>query len=241
MSAVPRQAVVLAAGLGTRLRPITDTIPKPLVRVGGKPMLDWVLDALEEVGVEKVFLNVHHLADQIESHVAKRNSPDITISDERRELLDSGGGVEKILPLMNPAPFFLLNSDTFWLDDEEPNLSRLASTWDDRTMDMLLMLAKPEQATGHGAKTDFLREPAGRLARSPNRESGYIYAGAAIIHPRIFERSARGRHSLNVEFDAAIAKGRLFGWLMHGKWLTVGTPDAIESAETVIRQFRMSA
>ena len=235
---MPQTAMVLAAGLGKRMRPITDTIPKPMVPVAGKPLLDWGLDHLAEAGVRTAVVNVHYLADQIEAHLSTRNGLAFHISDEREALLESGGGIVKALPLLGSEPFFLINSDTFWLDEGEANLVRLARTFDATSMDILLMLAAHGQATGHGDKSDFTIGPYGRLARFAEAAgTGYIYAGAAILHPRIFNGAEPDAHSLNREFNAAIAAGRLFGMPMHGRWITVGTPDAIAPAEAVVGAF----
>jgi N-acetyl-alpha-D-muramate 1-phosphate uridylyltransferase len=235
---LPHTAMVLAAGLGKRMRPITDTIPKPLVRVAGKPLIDWGLDHLVDAGVQNAVVNVHYLADQIEAHLAGRNGMAFQVSDEREALLESGGGIIKALPLLGADPFFLINSDTFWLDEGEANLVRLAKTFDIERMDILLMLAAHEQATGHGAKSDFIIAPGGRLARyTDGGGAGYIYAGAAILHPRIFAGVDDDAHSLNREFNTAIDAGRLYGMPMRGQWITVGTPDAIEPAEAIVAAF----
>lgn len=238
MSAAPKTAMVLAAGLGTRMRPITDTIPKPLVTVAGRTLLDWGLDSLARSGVTRAVVNVHYLPDQIAAHTVDRVLPKVTISDERDRLLDSAGGIVKALPLLGKEPFLLLNADTFWIDRETPDLDRLALAWDDRRMDILLMLADPAHATGHTGGTDFLLGPDGRLARAKGDPSGLIYAGAAILHPRLFAGAAVEPASLNRYFDAAIAAGRLLGMRMHGHWITVGTPDAIPLAEQAIARLR---
>lgn len=235
---LPRTAMVLAAGLGKRMRPITDTMPKPLVKVAGKPLLDWGLDHLADAGVRNAVVNVHYLADQIEAHLAGRNGIGFQVSDERGALLESGGGIIKALPLLGTDPFFLINSDTFWLDEGETNLVRLAKTFDAKRMDILLMLAAHEQATGHGDKSDFTIAPDGRLARYADGDgTGYIYAGAAILDPRIFAGAEADAHSLNREFNMAIEAGRLYGMPMRGHWITVGTPDAIEPAEAIVAAF----
>ena len=226
--------MVLAAGLGKRMRPITDTMPKPLVEIAGKTLLDWGLDSLEAAGVERAIVNVHYLPDQIVAHVAGRKAPKIFISDEREALLDSAGGIVKALPLLGREPFFVLNADTFWVDDDAPNLSGLALAWDAARMDILLMLAEMGKATGHSGRSDFLLGADGRLTRSLGDPAGLIYAGAAIIHPRIFAGAKAEPHSLNRYFDLTAAEGRLFGWVMHGSWITVGTPDAIPAAEAAV-------
>jgi len=228
------KAMVLAAGLGTRMRPITDTIPKPLVEVAGRTLLDRALDALDGAGIGTAVVNVHHLGDQITAHCAARSHPRITISDERDRLLDSAGGVVKALPLLGSAPFVLLNADTFWIDVGRSNLAALASAWDASRMDMLLMLVPVACTTGHGTKTDFLIDAEGRLARAKGDPAGLVYAGAAIIDPAIFEGAKVEPHSLNLYFDRAIDAGRLCGHAMDGHWITVGTPGAIIEAEAAI-------
>ena len=234
MSETPRTAMVLAAGLGKRMRPITDTMPKPLVKIAGKSLIDWGLDALSEAGVKSAVVNVHYLPDQLVSHVSGRAKPAIEISDERDALLDSGGGILRALPKLGSSPFFVLNADTFWIDGEDSSLRRLALAWNDTEMDILLMLARLDQATGHSGGTDFLLASDGRLARAKGDPQGLIYAGAAIVHPRIFADAPTGAHSLNVEFDRALAAGRLYGMVLDGDWITVGTPDAIAPAEAAV-------
>ena len=230
----PKTAMVLAAGLGKRMRPITDTMPKPLVKIAGKTLLDWGLDSLEAAGISKAVVNVHYLPEQIVAHVAGRKAPRIVISDEREALLESAGGIVKALPLLGSEPFYIINADTFWIDSGEPSLERLALAWDAARMDILLMLTDLDSATGHCVGTDFLVGPDGALTRSKGDPTGLIYAGAAIIHPRIFKDAPIGSHSLNVYFDKAIAARRLFGMKMHGRWITVGTPDAIPAAEAAV-------
>jgi len=230
----PTTAMVLAAGLGKRMRPITDTMPKPLVKIAGKTLLDWGLDSLEAAGISKAVVNVHHLPEQIVAHVAGRKAPRIVISDEREALLESAGGIVKALPLLGSEPFYIINADTFWIDSGKPSLERLALAWDAARMDILLMLTDLDSATGHCVGTDFLVAPDGALRRSKGDPTGLIYAGAAIIHPRVFRQAPTGSHSLNVYFDKAIAAGRLFGMKMNGSWITVGTPDAIPAAEAAV-------
>ena len=234
MTKGPKTAMVLAAGLGKRMRPITDTIPKPLVKVAGKTLLDRGLDTLAAAGVEKAVVNVHYFPEQIVAHVATRRSPEVVISDESGGLLDSAGGIVKALPDLGREPFFIINADTFWIESAEPNLKRLALAWDATRMDILLMLADLETATGHSGGTDFLVGPDGALRRAGQDPSGLIYAGAAILNPAIFSGAPEGPLSLNRYFDEAIAKGRLFGMKMRGSWITVGTPDAIPLAEAAI-------
>ena len=231
----PRTAMVLAAGLGTRMAPLTLTTPKPLIKVAGKPLIDWGLEALQRAGVERAVVNVHHLADQLEQHLAAWEAPSIVISDEREFLLESAGGIINALDRIGNDPFYVINADTFWVDGDRPNLALLAEGWDDARMDILLMIATKEQATGASGRGDFHMSPEGRLRRLGEGEtSPNIYAGAAIIHPRIFAEAPSGKVSLNRYFDEAIAADRLYGVPMQGLWLTVGTPGAIDEAEAVI-------
>jgi MurNAc alpha-1-phosphate uridylyltransferase len=227
--------MVLAAGMGVRMRPLTDKIPKPLVAVAGKPLIDHVLDRLAEAGVETAVVNVHHLAGQIERHLAGRQTPRIVISDERNALLDTGGGVVKALPVLGTAPFFHLNADTIWIDGVRPNLLRLAGMFDSDRMDALLLLAATSTSVGYAGRGDFAMAPDGRLARRPEREvAPFVYAGVAILNPALFSTAPPGAFSLNLLFDRAIEAGRLYGLRLEGVWMHVGTPEAIAAAETAI-------
>ncbi len=237
MTGVPKTAMVLAAGLGKRMRPLTDATPKPLIEIAGRTLLDRGLDVLGSAGVEKAVINVHYLGNQIVEHVKGRASPSIVISDERDRLLDSAGGIVKALPQLGGEPFLILNADTFWIDRDGSDLERLALAWDGARMDSLLMLAPTDHATGHSDSTDFLIGPDGRLARARGAADGLIYAGVGILHPRIFAGAKAEPHSLNLYFDRAIAAGQLYGQVMRGHWVTVGTPEAIAPAEAAIARF----
>jgi MurNAc alpha-1-phosphate uridylyltransferase len=232
---VPRRAMVLAAGLGTRMRPFNGQVPKPLVRVGGKALIDYVLDRLAEAGVERAVVNVHHLADQIERHLAPRQRPAIAISDERTELLGTGGGVVKALPLLGSAPFFHVNSDTIWIDGVTPNLKRLAAVFDPARMDALLLLAPTTSSIGYSGRGDFAMATDGRLTRRGERDVvPFVYSGAAILTPAFFAGVPAGPSSMSPLFDRAIENERLFGMRLEGMWMHVGTPDAVEAAEAAI-------
>lgn len=233
--AAPATAMVLAAGLGTRMRPITDRLPKPLVPVAGTPLIDQVLDRLAAAGVRDAVVNVHYLADQIEAHLSGRQAPRVVISDERGELLDTGGGIARALPLLGPGPFFLANTDSLWIEGARPLLDRLAEAWSDERMDGLLVVAPTVTASGYGGTGDFLLDTEGRLSRRPERITApFAYTGAAILSPRLFEGAPAGKFSLNLLFDRAIESGRLFGLRLDGLWMHVGTPAAIAEAETMI-------
>jgi N-acetyl-alpha-D-muramate 1-phosphate uridylyltransferase len=234
-STVPRTAMVLAAGNGIRMRPLTERMPKPLIAVGGKPLLDNVLDRLAASGVETAVVNVHYLADQIERHLAAWRAPRIVISDERAELLDTGGGVVKALPSLGTAPFYHLNSDTIWIDGVKSNLLRLAESFDAARMDALLLLAATSNSVGYSGRGDFGMASDGRLQRRPEREvAPFVYAGVAILSPALFADAPSGAFSLNLLFDRAIEAGRLHGLRLEGVWMHVGTPDAIAAAEAAI-------
>jgi MurNAc alpha-1-phosphate uridylyltransferase len=227
--------MVLAAGLGTRMRPFNGQIPKPLVRVGGKALLDYVLDRLAEQRVERAVVNVHHMADQIERHLASRTSPPIAISDERSELLGTAGGVIKALPQLGDDPFYHVNSDTIWIDGVTPNLARLAAGFDAAAMDALLLLAPSTSSIGYAGRGDFFMAPDGRLARRGEREIvPFVYAGAAILTPAFFAGVPPGPSSMSPLFDRSAAAGRLFGLRLDGTWMHVGTPEAVKAAEAAI-------
>jgi N-acetyl-alpha-D-muramate 1-phosphate uridylyltransferase len=227
--------MVLAAGLGTRMRPFNGKIPKPLVRVAGKALLDYALDRLPEQSVERAVVNVHHMADQIERHLAGRTRPPIVISDERQELLGTAGGVIKALPELGEGPFFHVNSDTIWIDGVKPNLTRLSEGFDAACMDALLLVAPTTSSIGYAGKGDFSMAPDGRLARRGEREIvPFVYAGAAILTPAFVSGIAPGPASMSPLFDRAAAAGRLFGLRLEGVWMHVGTPDAVKAAEAAI-------
>ncbi|MGD9481148.1 nucleotidyltransferase family protein [Shinella sp. G-2] len=238
-------AMMLAAGLGTRLRPITDTMPKPLVPIAGKPMIDYGLDALAEAGVKRTVVNVHHFADQMKTHLANRTAPEIILSDETDRLMNSGGGLAKGLKLLGRGPVLVMNADLFWIGEtpgEETNLQRLSDAFDPDSMDMLMLCVKLEDTTGHNGKKDFSMDGKGRLARY-SEESGnpVVYAGAIAMMPALFDDAPDDAFNLNIYFDRAIEKGRLFGLMLEGHWITVGTPDAIGAAEAVIGTYREAA
>ncbi|WP_425989432.1 nucleotidyltransferase family protein [Afipia sp. DC4300-2b1] len=235
MPAKPVSAMVLAAGLGVRMRPLTDNMPKPLVSVAGKPLLDHVLDRLAEVSVTTAVVNVHYLPDQIVQHVKGRTAPRVIISDERDVVLGTGGGVVKALPLLGDAPFYHLNSDTMWIDGVQSNLARLAEAFDPARMDILLLMAPTSHSIGYSGCGDYAMLTDGALRkRKEHQVVPFVYAGAAIMSPAIFRNAPAGEFSLTRIFDDANEQERLFGLRLDGLWMHVGTPDAVQAAEEAL-------
>jgi N-acetyl-alpha-D-muramate 1-phosphate uridylyltransferase len=232
MPVKPAKAMVLAAGLGLRMRPLTDRMPKPLVQVAGRPLLDHVLNKLGEAGVSEAVVNVHYLPEQIIDHVAGRTRPRVIISDERNQVLGTGGGIVKALPLLGEAPFYLVNADTLWIDGVRSNLARLAETFDPAHMDILLLMAPTASSIGYNGNGDYAMLPDGALRkRKEHQVVPFVYAGAAVLSPTIFAGAPSGEFSLTKCFDAANEQERLFGLRLDGMWMHVGTPDAVGAAE----------
>jgi len=233
-------AMVLAAGLGTRMRPITESIPKPLVKVAGKPMIDYVLDILADAGVTRAVVNVHHHAEQMVEHLENYPRLEVIISDERAALMNSGGGLAKGLKLLDRSTAFVMNADLFWIGDErgeDSNLRRLGAFFDSERMDMALLCVTPEKTTGHNGKNDFELAEDGRLTRfRPGDRNPVVYAGAIVMNPALLDDAPDDAFNLNIYFDRAIGRNRLYGLKLKGHWLTVGTPDAIGDAEDLIQR-----
>lgn len=228
-------AMVLAAGLGTRMRPLTNTKPKPLIEVAGKPLIAYGFDRLVEVGVTTAVVNAHYLPEQIIAWCKLQKTPTTFISDETDAILDTGGGIARALPLLGPDPIFVLNSDSFWIDHGEPALARLRHAWSDE-MDCLLLLCNPQNTTGYDGHGDFIRDFDGRLTRKHNNPNGALaYIGGYLVHPRLFIDAPKGKFSMNLLWDKAIAAHRLFGLEHHGHWLHVGTPESITEAEQFLK------
>jgi MurNAc alpha-1-phosphate uridylyltransferase len=224
--------MVLAAGIGKRMRPITVTTPKPLVEVGGCALLDYALDRLASAGIERVVVNVHYLADLVEAHVARRTTPAIVISDERDKLLETGGGLKKALPLLGSEPFLTFNSDSLWIEGARPNLISLLDAWDPSRMDILQLLAPIATSVGYEGYGDFSMDPEGRLRRRRDREvTPFVYAGVAIVKPELLKDTPDGSFSANLLYDRAIERGTLYGLRLDGEWLHVGDPPALKAAE----------
>ena len=234
---VPRTAMVMAAGLGKRMRPLTATRPKPLVEVAGKPLLDHVLDRLRAAGVERAVVNVHYLPDALEAHLRGRTDLDIAISDEREQLLETGGGLVKAAPLIDCDPFLAVNSDNLWVDGPADTLRLLASQWDASRMDALLLLVPHARAGNHGGMGDFHMDPAGRLRRRGKaRIAPFVFTGIQIMAKCLLEGAPEGPFSTNILWDRAIAQGRLYGAVHQGLWFDVGSPPAIRATEDALAQ-----
>ena len=227
-------AMVMAAGLGKRMLPLTATTPKPLIEVGGRKLIDYMIDHLADAGVAHAVVNVHYLADQVEAYLAGRTSPQVAFSDERAELLETGGGMVRAWRAgLLPDPFFCLNSDNIWIDGPRNTLLDLSDAWDPDRMDALLLLVPRERAHQHRGKGDFHLEADGRLRRrAPDEDSApYIYIGAQIAAHRLLRDSPDGAFSTNRLWDRALSEGRLFGVVHAGEWFDLGTPEAIAPAE----------
>jgi MurNAc alpha-1-phosphate uridylyltransferase len=223
--------MVMAAGYGTRLRPLTDKVPKAMVKVLGRPMIDVVLDRLATAGVERAVINLHHLGEVIRDHLKTRKDIEIVYSEET-EILETGGGTKKALPLLGPDPFFVVNAKIIWLNGREDALHRLAKAWDPERMDSLLLLQPTVTAIGYDGPGDFLMDQEGKLKRRPEWEvAPFLYSGVNITHPRLFDASPDGAYSVNILWDRAIEQGRLAGIRHDGEWYHVSTPQHLREVE----------
>lgn len=232
----PTTAMVLAAGFGRRMLPLTETVPKPLVPLGGRPLIDHVLGRLGEAGVARAVVNLHYLGDRLAAHLATRQAPAVVLSDERDALLDTGGGLARALPLLGAAPFYVHNSDTVWLE-REPNLARLAEAFLPERMDALLLLAPAAGSLGYAGLGDYALGSDGRIAR---RRAAlpvpHVFAGVSIAHPRLLSDAPHGAFPLTRLWDRAEAAGRLYGLLLRGEWMHIGTPQALAEAEARLHE-----
>ncbi len=229
-------AMVMAAGLGKRMRPLTATQPKPLVRVAGKPLVDHALDRLAENGVAKAVVNVHYLADALEAHVCERAAPKVTISDEREQLLETGGGLIKAQQHL-PDPFFCLNADNIWLDGPNDAFHDLSQRWNPDEMDALLLVVSHARAANFAGPGDFYMDPVGRLSRrAQGRIAPFIYTGIQLISHRLLRDAPEGKFSTNILWNRAIEEGRLFGLAFTGLWFEVGTPQSIAPTEDALKR-----
>ncbi|MBA3666205.1 MAG: nucleotidyltransferase family protein [Sphingomonas sp.] len=234
---VPDTAMVMAAGLGKRMRPLTASRPKPLVEVAGKPLIDHVLDRLRAAGVGKIVVNVHYLADALEAHLkAKAADFDVTVSDERAGLLETGGGMVRAEPMIGADPFLAINSDNFWIDGPADTLHLLASHWREGEMDALLLLVPQARAGNHGGQGDFHMGPAGRLTRrKKGRVAPFVFTGIQMVAKRLLRDAPEGPFSTNILWDRAIADGRCFGAVHQGLWFDVGSPASITATERALQ------
>jgi MurNAc alpha-1-phosphate uridylyltransferase len=234
----PDTAMLLAAGLGKRMRPLTATRPKPLVEVGGATLLDHALDHVRAGGIGRIVVNVHHYADALEAHLKRAAGDlDVTVSDERAELLETGGGVVRAAALLGTRPFFVINTDNVWIDGPIDTLRLLAARWDDAAMDALLLVVPLARATAHAGPGDFHMDAAGRLRRrGPRRIAPFVYTGVQLVSPRLLEDAPGGAFSFNLLWDRAIAGGRAYGLVHQGLWCDVGAPGNIPQAEEMLRR-----
>ena len=231
MSNITR-AMIMAAGFGTRMRPLTNTIPKPLVKVQGRALIDHVMDRLVAAGVKTIVVNIHYMGDQIKAHVEKRKDVEIIISDETDTILDSGGGIFKALPHFKGEPFFHANADTVWVEGASHALERLKAAWKPSELDALMLLASTVTTVCYDGRGDFMMDADGRLSRVPEgRISPFVWMSMEILHPRLFDGVTPGKFSINPLWDKAIAKGRLFGQRLDGVWMHIDRPEAVKQSE----------
>ncbi|MGO8839316.1 MAG: nucleotidyltransferase family protein [Limisphaerales bacterium] len=229
-----RKAMVLAAGYGTRLKPLTDRMPKPLVPVAGKPMIEYALDKLRAYGIEEVIINISHLKDQLTAYVSNVRGLTIKISEET-EPLETGGGLKKALPLLGNEPFFTINSDIIWRDEQESALDRLTRHWDDAKMDVLLFAQSKAKAVGHDKGEDHLFIKPANTIEWADAEAPYIIAGIGILHPRILVNAPNGKFTVKILWHQALAQNRLFCLPHHGQWFQTGTVADIKQAEQLLQ------
>ena len=241
MTAAPKRAMVLAAGLGLRLRPITEQLPKPLIEVAGRALIDRALDRLAEAGVESAVVNTHYLGEKIEKHLSRRQRPAISFSPEK-VLLETGGGVMQALGRLDGGPFYVVNSDIAWVDGPESALARLAQSWDDARMDALLLVNAKARSPDYDGRGDFFLTPGMRLRRRKRDESApYVFTGLQILHPRLFAGAKPGRFSLNLLYDRAEAAKRLYAVAHDGHWFHIGTPDGLALAQRELPRIEQAA
>ena len=233
--------MILAAGLGERMRPLTDRMPKPLIAVAGRALIDSILDRLEAAGVPDVVVNLHYLGEQLERHLQARARPRIAFSREAVRL-ETGGGVRQALPLLGGDPVYVVNGDVCWLDGVVPALDRLAAAWRDESMDALLLVQPTATAFGYDGRGDFLLDPWGLARRRGEREvAPFVFAGVQILHPRLFAGTPEGPFSLNLLYDKAAAKGRLHGLRHDGEWFHIGTPRDLQDVEEALRSMAFAS
>ncbi len=242
MAEYPERAMILAAGLGTRMGPLTADRPKALVEVLSKPLIDYAIDRFSVLGLTEIIVNLHYKADMLEAHLKRRTDVHIHLSDERDELLDTGGGVTKALPFFQDKPFFTHNSDSIWFEHNTQNLLTLKDAWDSDVMDALMLVAPVETALGYAGNGDFFLGPDGRLRRKGNEDTApFVWTGVQIMRPSLFAGCPTGRFSTNIIWNQALERRRLFGLELDGTWMHVGTPEGVQDAEGFIRKARTGA
>jgi MurNAc alpha-1-phosphate uridylyltransferase len=239
---LPKRAMVLCAGLGQRMRPLTETTPKPLLTLGGRSLVDRILDRLVESGVEEAVVNLHYLGDQLEEQLSKRKDIKVTFSWEKEAVLETGGGIKQALPLLGEEPFFAINGDVLWLNGLRPALERLAEKWDPEVMDLLLLMHPTAYALGYEGPGDFMMDPLGRLQRrDPRQISPFVFTGVEIVKPELFEKTPEGPFSMNLIFDRVQEAERLYGLRHDGEWFHLGTPPDLKRAEAQLHHLEYYA
>lgn len=239
MSKPITRAMILAAGKGVRMRPLTNDRPKAMVEVGGRALIDHAIDRLIAVGVKEIVVNVHTFADKLVAHLKKRRDVDIIISDETKAILDTGGGVKNALHHFHGEPFITHNCDTIWVEGLTSALRRLVDQWDPKTMDCLMLLAATVSSMGYDGRGDFDMAPNGQLTRrEEQRVAPFVWTGVQIIQPKLFEGSPEGAFSTNMIWDKAIEDERLYGVRLDGTWMHVGTPEGLGEAEAFLSEMR---
>lgn len=230
----PKAAMILAAGLGKRMRPLTEAAPKALVPVDGTPLIDWAIHRFRDAGVETLVVNTHHHAEQMVRHLDRVDGMAVTVAHET-DVLETGGGIKNALPALGGKPFYVANCDSIWLNGPMSALERMADAWSDEVMDVLLLVTSTVEAVGYDGLGDFFCDPDGRLTRRPEAEvAPYVFTGVQIVHPRAFVDTPGGKFSMNRVFDSALEAGRLYGVVHDGVWLHVGTPHHRDEAEALL-------
>jgi MurNAc alpha-1-phosphate uridylyltransferase len=240
MGAEAKRGIILAAGLGMRMRPLTLNRPKPLIELGGRPMIDHCIDRLKAAGISEIVVNVHYLAEQVIAHCAGRKDVTLQIQDERDAILDTGGALVRARPFFQERPFVAFNSDSIWVEGMGSNMRRLMAAWDEAAMDCLMLLAPCWNTIGEVRRGDFVMDAFGRLTwPEPKRVAPFMFPGVQIMHPRLLDGAPEGPFSTKLLWDRAMEAGRLHGVRLEGRWMHVGTPDALEEAEEYLRELRV--
>lgn len=233
----PKSAMILAAGLGTRMGDLTRDMPKPLLPVLERPIIDYVIDRLVGAGVARIVVNLHHRGEVLRAHVSERRDAEFVFSDESEEILGTGGGIARALDLLGPEPFFCVNGDVLWFDANRSSLSELAARFDPAQMDGLLLLHATVGVVGYGGQGDFYMNQLGRLSRRPeNQVAPFVYTGVQLLHPGLFDGCPKGAFSINPLYDRAMEADRLYGWRHEGDWMELNTPAGLKAAEVALTE-----